>query len=235
MYREDTDTFRRKLDAVFAVYGITLEDSVFDLWWDLLQRFGLGEVRRALDRHMRDPAEGRFPPRPAHIVRLIQDGRAGSGDHEKRVLDNCYECASQPGNAFDRYLAQNRHCAVCETQGHKVPSEHVHVTTQNPRNFWSARWLALCSSCHDRTKGGSEPFAEVRTVNLFAPEEWERRARTDLGVEHDEALGKQELTELYEAADPDARRRAKFYAQVAKRLRETDTPNMGTVLGARVS
>lgn len=63
-----------------AAYDKYPTDGAIDISFQALCRFEIGDIRVALTAHMNDPEGGRFPPRPADVVRQIE------GDSESRAL-----------------------------------------------------------------------------------------------------------------------------------------------------
>ena len=80
MNDQHRDDFFKMLHAVFEVYSSLLTDAAVDIWWAVLKRYPLPDVRRALNEHVANPAGGHFLPRPADIIGHIQaqDGRIGA-------------------------------------------------------------------------------------------------------------------------------------------------------------
>lgn len=69
----DTDrpTFVTLLSDVMAFYRQDLSEFVIGVWWQACSRFDLEQVRKAMTEHAMDPEAGRWPPKPADIVRAL--------------------------------------------------------------------------------------------------------------------------------------------------------------------
>lgn len=83
MKQNDFDPFTRMLEQCLAMWPEkprTAESSA--MWFACLSEYDLATVQTALIGHMRDPINGKFSPKPAHIIEQIQraekdDGRPG--------------------------------------------------------------------------------------------------------------------------------------------------------------
>lgn len=75
MTRNDFRRFATALTAVAELHGRTISEGAMALWWGELQRFDVETVEAALRGTVGDPETGRFMPKPADLIRLI-DGTA---------------------------------------------------------------------------------------------------------------------------------------------------------------
>lgn len=55
-------------------YGKRPSPGSINLTFEVLKRFALADISRALSLHLGDPDRGAFPPKPADIVRAIEGG-----------------------------------------------------------------------------------------------------------------------------------------------------------------
>lgn len=62
------------LTAVAEVYRPEkpLDASVIAIYWHALEPFDLAAVRKAFDRHVKNPDVGQFMPKPADLIRMLQ-------------------------------------------------------------------------------------------------------------------------------------------------------------------
>lgn len=72
MTDEDKKAFAAILRGVADVYSREMSVDSIRLWWRLLSRFNVPEVKAAFEAHMMDSDAGRFMPMPAHIVGKIE-------------------------------------------------------------------------------------------------------------------------------------------------------------------
>lgn len=94
MIAQDFDEFSRRVNQTCRMLsrgGYMPDGEDLKQWFRILRGYSLDAVRYGLDRHMRDPAVGRFAPTPADIVakieaRFAQDGRLGAEEAWARAL-----------------------------------------------------------------------------------------------------------------------------------------------------
>lgn len=77
----DTENFTQQWLACYELYGKPCSDAAVGLAFQVLSRFDLVDVSKALVQHTLDPDAGRFPPKPADLVKFI------SGDPASRPLE----------------------------------------------------------------------------------------------------------------------------------------------------
>jgi hypothetical protein len=60
------------LTDAMAYYGATASPYLLSVWWAACERYTMDRVRQALTRHAMNPDTGRFAPKVADIVRLLE-------------------------------------------------------------------------------------------------------------------------------------------------------------------
>jgi hypothetical protein len=60
------------LTDAMAYYGATASPYLLSVWWAACERYTMEQVRQALTRHAMNPDAGRFAPKVADIVRLLE-------------------------------------------------------------------------------------------------------------------------------------------------------------------
>ena len=77
MQDQDRSAFAELLTATLSVYNAAITQEAIDIWWRALAPHDINLVRAALSAHVRDPAAGRFAPKPADVIAQIvaRDGR----------------------------------------------------------------------------------------------------------------------------------------------------------------
>lgn len=80
MKAPDFPAFAANWFAAFELYGKPTSDVATKLAFDVLSRFELVDVLRALQSHVLDSDAGRFPPKPADLVKFI------TGDTQSKPL-----------------------------------------------------------------------------------------------------------------------------------------------------
>jgi hypothetical protein len=82
MNQNDFSDFHALLEDCMAMWGGQPSAKVAAMWFGCLSAHSVDEVRSAFIDHMRDPANGKFEPKPAHIIEQLEraakkDGRPG--------------------------------------------------------------------------------------------------------------------------------------------------------------
>lgn len=82
MQQNDFSDFHAVLEDCLSMWGGQPSAKVAAMWFACLSAHGLDDVRMAFVAHMRDPANGKFEPKPAHIIEQLEraekrDGRPG--------------------------------------------------------------------------------------------------------------------------------------------------------------
>ncbi len=81
MTEQDTEVFAAAWSGAFEVYGKTISDAAISTCFEALIGYEIADITRALTAHLRDPATGQFPPKPADIIKrqagAFNDGRPG--------------------------------------------------------------------------------------------------------------------------------------------------------------
>jgi hypothetical protein len=72
MTPNEQDEFSALVSAAMAYYGVTASPYVLSVWWAACERYTMEQVRKALTRHAMNPDTGRFAPKVADIVRLLE-------------------------------------------------------------------------------------------------------------------------------------------------------------------
>lgn len=84
MHKNDADIFTELVNASMGVYQINVSLETRRIWWVALSRYPIEAVREAFSRHIQDTKVGRFPPKPADIIAVLEamnpDGRPGADE-----------------------------------------------------------------------------------------------------------------------------------------------------------
>ena len=70
---QDKREFADIMDAVMLLYGKDATPSLLRLYWNALISYPIEQVRWAFDHWVKDPKQGTFMPKPADIIRTIQE------------------------------------------------------------------------------------------------------------------------------------------------------------------
>lgn len=82
MKQADFDAFHAILSDCLSMWSGAPSANVTAIWFRTLAAYDLQTLSAAFSSHMRDPANGKFEPKPAHIIEQIEraaknDGRPG--------------------------------------------------------------------------------------------------------------------------------------------------------------
>lgn len=72
MNERDFENFKRGITGVYAFYDKGINDFALDLWWNSLKHFDLAAVIEAFNRHVVNTEAGKWLPKPADIIRMLQ-------------------------------------------------------------------------------------------------------------------------------------------------------------------
>jgi hypothetical protein len=83
MKQSDFDAFHALLTSCLSMWDKAPSAAVSAVWFRSLAEFDMTALSAAFSAHMRDPVNGKFEPKPAHIIEQIeraakQDGRPGA-------------------------------------------------------------------------------------------------------------------------------------------------------------
>lgn len=70
---DDKREFAEIMKATLAIYGKDASKAVLELYWNALLPNDIDTVRQAFSNWLTDPDQGRFSPKPADIIRNIQN------------------------------------------------------------------------------------------------------------------------------------------------------------------
>lgn len=113
MKQSDFDAFHAILSDCLSMWSGAPSAGVSAIWFRTLSGYDLGTLSAAFSAHMRDPVNGKFEPKPGHIVEQIermakQDGRPGAEEawaislgarSEDETVVWTHECAQAWGAA----------------------------------------------------------------------------------------------------------------------------------------
>lgn len=96
MRDSDKAKFLKMMQAALAVYDKTATTETVGLWWNLLGCYEFADVEQAFGQYLKS-AEGRFSPKPASIISIIDamrpDGRPGADEAWAMIPMNEYSSA----------------------------------------------------------------------------------------------------------------------------------------------
>jgi len=115
MNKTDFDDFNQVISAVGELYGKPVGEFAISLWWNALSGYDLKAVQEALSRHVRNPDNGQFMPKPADVVRMMQGSTQDSALSAWAKVDRAVRAIGPYESvAFDDPLI---HCVLNEMGG----------------------------------------------------------------------------------------------------------------------
>lgn len=87
MNHSDYEKFREGIAGVYGFYDKDISDFAFDLWWNALNRYDLKAIIQAFNRHVVNPEAGKWLPKPADIVKMLEGSTLDSAMAAWTVVD----------------------------------------------------------------------------------------------------------------------------------------------------
>ena len=72
MTEKDFEKFRDGLAGVYGFYDKEINEFSLDVWWNALKQFDLNAIVEAFNRHVINTESGKWLPKPADIIRMLQ-------------------------------------------------------------------------------------------------------------------------------------------------------------------
>lgn len=69
---QDRKPFATMLATVASLYGRDVTPELTAMYWRALAAYGIDDVRRAFDRHVKNPDAGQYFPKPADLIRMLE-------------------------------------------------------------------------------------------------------------------------------------------------------------------
>jgi hypothetical protein len=79
MRSNDSAAFKTNLAEVYNLYRAELTVGVLELWWGALKPYNLSDVKSALAKHVANGEIGQFCPKPADVIKTIEDSAKATG------------------------------------------------------------------------------------------------------------------------------------------------------------
>jgi hypothetical protein len=64
--------FCKLLAGIAEFYGKPLSRNVLEIYWNILEKYSLDQIKHALNLHIVNPDHGQFMPKPADIIRYLE-------------------------------------------------------------------------------------------------------------------------------------------------------------------
>jgi len=171
MRDSEKSKFLKMMQATLALYDKTATTETVGLWWRLLAGYEFSDVERAFVGYLKCE-EGRFPPKPASIIAMIDamrpDGRLGADEAWAMIPMDEYASA-----VITQEMAEALHVArpLLEA-GDKIGARmafkeaYARIVGENKRNGVKPSWFP--SLGHDKAGRDSALAEAVRLGRLSA-------------------------------------------------------------------
>jgi len=91
----NSDEFKKALLGISETYKQTMSEAEIKIWWYVFKSYDIKDFRSAVFAHIQCPDQGVFPPRPAHIKKIL-DGT--SKDQDRAIADQAAQAWEQVHN-----------------------------------------------------------------------------------------------------------------------------------------
>lgn len=171
MRDSDKAKFLKIMQATLAVYDKTATTETVGLWWKLLSCYEIEDVGQAFERYLKS-AEGRFSPKPASIIEIIDamrpDGRPGADEAWAMIPMDEYASA-----VMTQEMSEALHVArPLLDAGDKIAARmsfreaYNRIVDTNKRNGVKPKWTP--SLGHDK-EGRDAVLAEAVRLGRLSP------------------------------------------------------------------
>lgn len=72
MTEYDFEKFKEGLAGIYGFYEKEINPFVIDIWWNALKSHDIRAINQAFGRHVVNPDNGKWIPRPSDIIRMLQ-------------------------------------------------------------------------------------------------------------------------------------------------------------------
>lgn len=84
----DRNQFGSYMVSVGEVYSKEISPTLIEIYWRIMKQFTMSTIKYAFNKHVVEPDEGRFFPKPADLVKIIN----ASGEKKVKVKGMCDMC-----------------------------------------------------------------------------------------------------------------------------------------------
>lgn len=88
MTRHDVQMFTDELTVLAEIYGRPVSEALGVVYFEALREYALADVIRALRCHVKHPEQGRFFPKPADLIAMIDGDTNSQALEAYQVLDD---------------------------------------------------------------------------------------------------------------------------------------------------
>lgn len=107
--------FGEMLENTFEIFDKQISKAKLEIYFDVLRRFELSDVKTAITAHLNNPESGRFVPKPADIILHIDGGTQTRALNAWTKVERAIRCVGHyPSVVFDDSLI---HAVVADMGG----------------------------------------------------------------------------------------------------------------------
>jgi hypothetical protein len=167
----EKERFLKMMQATLAIYDKTATPETVALWWALLAAYEFDDVKQAFARYLKC-AEGRFAPKPASIIEIIDamrpDGRPGADEAWAMIPMDEYTSAVMTQEMADAlHIAQPLIDAGDKIAARMAFKEaYARIVDANKRNGIAPSWFP--SLGHDN-EGREAALADAVRLGIIKP------------------------------------------------------------------
>jgi len=139
MNANDRETFAALIGTAAILYNQqNRANQIVGVYWELLKRYEIADIRAAFERHFKNPDGGQFFPKPADLIRVID------GAPEDRAI-----------NAWSLVMQAIKNHGIYESVDFEDDSAHAAIEKMGG-------WIELC-----KMKESDEHFKCARFIKLY--------------------------------------------------------------------
>lgn len=137
--------FQEIFSTISEMYDKNPSPFVFELWFNSLKRFDMQAIDRAFSIHVQDPDNGKFMPKPADIVRIIE----GSGQDSAFVAWTKFEKGLSSVGTYETVVFDDPliHAVVSDMGGWIRLGQTTDKEIPFVKNEFCRRYQAFKSQC----------------------------------------------------------------------------------------
>lgn len=132
MQSENKAEFVNLLNATFEMYGKAQPSNMaIVMYYNALKRFSIDDVKAGLSEHAQNPDEGKYCPKPAHIIYAIEGSSSTRGEQAWTKVDTAIKTVGPHQSVvFDDGLIHaviddmGGWVSLCETTSEGYPFKH---------------------------------------------------------------------------------------------------------------
>jgi hypothetical protein len=168
MQRNEFAPFAAQIMALGELYKVAVSEYLVEMYWNMLEDYEFKDIKRALYEHGKNPDQGKFMPKPADIVKLLE---GGSKDKAMQAWSKVHQAIQRIGRyqsvVFDDPII---HAVISDMDG----------------------WIKLCDVTDKELPFKAREFEQRYAAYLLKPPEEHPKQLTGIVDQHNSAHGHEE-------------------------------------------